>query len=406
MTSHRDTDDPAFDPARRRFLGAAAGAAGAGVAGPAWGGNSFLDAMGSFFQDQYQRMTDEEIADALGRIERRAMRQYGVEITCKDTKPQPGVVFGYALNISKCQGYRDCVYACIRENNQGRDSQMQYIRVLEMDQGTQNLEHSEHYYDPATVPVDGKYYMPVQCMQCDNPPCVKACPVEATWKDPDGIVVIDYDWCIGCRYCMTACPYWARHFNWNDPGDSAGRDQPEHQLPRQPAAAGKRRGGEVPLLHPAHPRGAAAGLPGGLPDRGAHLRQPSRSEQRDSLRAGRTSRCSGSRKNSVRNRSSGTSRTRWRGRTRWPYVPAVSSATACAPCSPAIAPTFMWLGFLGLLIGVRGDRLPDPGPPGPGGHRHERPGVLGLLHLQLRVSGRHRGGGGAAGDPRLHFPPR
>jgi Fe-S-cluster-containing dehydrogenase component len=217
MTSHRDTDDPAFDPARRRFLGAAAGAAGAGVAGPAWGGNSFLDAMGSFFQDQYQRMTDEEIADALGRIERRAMRQYGVEITCKDTKPQPGVVFGYALNISKCQGYRDCVYACIRENNQGRDSQMQYIRVLEMDQGTQNLEHSEHYYDPATVPVDGKYYMPVQCMQCDNPPCVKACPVEATWKDPDGIVVIDYDWCIGCRYCMTACPYWARHFNWNTP---------------------------------------------------------------------------------------------------------------------------------------------------------------------------------------------
>jgi Fe-S-cluster-containing dehydrogenase component len=162
-------------------------------------------------------MSDEEISDALGRIERRAQRDYGVDIVCRDTPAQEGVVFGYALNISKCQGYRDCVSACVRENNQGRDSQMQYIRVLEMEQGSRNLEHSEHYYDPATVPVEGKYYMPVQCMQCDNPPCVKACPVEATWKDPDGIVVIDYDWCIGCRYCMTACPYWARHFNWNTP---------------------------------------------------------------------------------------------------------------------------------------------------------------------------------------------
>ena len=214
-------DDPAVDPQRRQFLGGlaalAGGAAAVGPAQAAWGGRTLQDALGGFFQDHYQRMTPQEIQDALARIERKAKRTYGVNITCEDTRPIPGTLFGYALNISKCKGYRDCVAGCIRENNQGRDSQVQYIRVLQMDKGTMNLERSEHYYDPASVPVEGKFYIPVQCMQCENPPCVKACPVKATWKEPDGIVVIDYDWCIGCRYCMAACPYWARHFNWTEP---------------------------------------------------------------------------------------------------------------------------------------------------------------------------------------------
>jgi molybdopterin-containing oxidoreductase family iron-sulfur binding subunit len=221
---------------------AGAGAAAAtmpAVGMPAWGGKSFMDAWEDFFQQHYQRMDSEEIQQTLERIERKAKHRYGVDIHCKDTPPQENVVFGYAINIAKCKGYRDCVSGCVKENNQGRDSQVQYIRVLELTKGDMNLERSNHYYDHEEVPAEGKYYLPVQCMQCDDPPCVKACPVEATWMEPDGIVVIDYDWCIGCRYCMTACPYWARHFNWTDPQIPADEINPDtHYLGNRPRPRG------------------------------------------------------------------------------------------------------------------------------------------------------------------------
>ena len=93
---------------------------------------------------------------------------------------------------------------------------MSYIRVLELDKGSINLETATQDYE-GPVPKPDKYYMPVQCHQCENAPCVKACPVEATWMENDGVVVVDYNWCIGCRYCMAACPYDARRFNWKKP---------------------------------------------------------------------------------------------------------------------------------------------------------------------------------------------
>jgi len=231
------------------------------------GVEEFSDSLASLFQTHYRRMSPEEVEATIARLQRKTKRKYGKNISIDTTPPLPNVLFGYALNISKCKGYRKCVDACVEENNQGRDTQIQYIRVLEMERGSMNLEESNHYYDPETVPQKGKFYMPVQCMQCENPPCVRACPVKATWKETDGVVVIDYDWCIGCRYCMTACPYWARHFNWNEPELPPEELNPvTHYLGNRPRSKGvmekcmfciqRTRKGKQPVCMEACPTGA------------------------------------------------------------------------------------------------------------------------------------------------------
>jgi Fe-S-cluster-containing dehydrogenase component len=169
------------------------------------------------FQKHYKEMTPDDLARALQRIKAQVQQRYGVEAQVEDVKPLTGVEFVYALNLSRCIGCRKCVHACVKENNQSRSPEVQYIRVIEMPHGTLDIEQGNHHYDRATVPDKQHFYMPVQCHQCANPPCVKACPIEATWQEPDGVTVIDYDWCIGCRYCEAACPYWARRFNFAKP---------------------------------------------------------------------------------------------------------------------------------------------------------------------------------------------
>jgi molybdopterin-containing oxidoreductase family iron-sulfur binding subunit len=161
-------------------------------------------------------MTEEERGDTIARLERLAKLQRGLDVHIQNTPAQPGVMFGYAFNISKCKGYRACVEACINENNLDRRAATQYIRIFEFEGSEVNLDEADATFQHE-VPAEGHFYLGTQCFQCADPPCVKVCPVGATWQEPDGITVIDYDWCIGCRYCMAACPYWARRFNWAAP---------------------------------------------------------------------------------------------------------------------------------------------------------------------------------------------
>ena len=185
-------------------------------------------------------MPPERLKDANREMERRYAQQFGAAVTVSDAKPLPGVEFAYALDLSRCVGCRRCVYACVDENNQSRDPQVQWIRVFQMDKGKGvDFSEADPYYAPPEVPEEGHFYVPVQCQQCRNAPCTKVCPTGATWTEPDGIVVVDYEWCIGCRYCMAACPYGARHFNWGAPTIPKDRLNPKtHYLGNRPRPQG------------------------------------------------------------------------------------------------------------------------------------------------------------------------
>ncbi len=129
----------------------------------------------------------------------------------KDYKPGPEVFqtrgregikgkrWVMVIDLSKCRNARKCVNAC---------QEAHHLRPYEYHINTLVMQESKS--TPA-------FYMPKPCQHCDNPPCVSVCPVDATFKRQDGIVLIDNERCIGCRFCMSACPYSARMFHWQEP---------------------------------------------------------------------------------------------------------------------------------------------------------------------------------------------
>lgn len=115
---------------------------------------------------------------------------------------------GMVIDQDKCIGCWTCAVACKQQQNVGIG--LYWLRVLTVGGDAMDV--------PAgTFPALTMAYQSTNCFHCDNPPCVKACPTQATFKMDNGIVNVDYDRCIGCRYCMVACPYDNRVFNWRAP---------------------------------------------------------------------------------------------------------------------------------------------------------------------------------------------
>ena len=132
-----------------------------------------------------------------------------------------GHYYAMGVQVDRCIGCGLCVRACKEENEVPREPFF-YRTWVE--------RYAIHRNGHATVdspdggiggfpPLEEKadvvrsFFVPKLCNQCDNPPCVQVCPVGATYKSPEGVVLVDADYCIGCRYCIQACPYGARYLD-------------------------------------------------------------------------------------------------------------------------------------------------------------------------------------------------
>lgn len=124
-------------------------------------------------------------------------------------------LWGMTIDLDLCTGCQACVVACKAENNipavgpddAARGRVIRWIDVVAGDHGDDHGPGDDHG--------GGDGFLPLLCQHCDEAPCTKVCPVHATYRNPEGIVAQIYPRCIGCRFCMAACPYSAKTFNWH-----------------------------------------------------------------------------------------------------------------------------------------------------------------------------------------------
>ena len=164
-------------------------------------------------QSRAAQIPRDEVADILDRptpfAQKNPLERMMAELDKALQKPVEQRKWVMVIDLAKCIGCKACTVSCVAENN--LPPGVVYRPVVEEELGE--------------FPNVRKRFTPRPCMHCDNPPCVPVCPVAATFKRPDGIVAVDYESCIGCRYCLTACPYNARTADFGDfYGDGLGEE--------------------------------------------------------------------------------------------------------------------------------------------------------------------------------------
>ncbi|MHB1407796.1 MAG: 4Fe-4S dicluster domain-containing protein [Desulfitobacteriaceae bacterium] len=115
---------------------------------------------------------------------------------------------GMVIDLDRCIGCRSCAVACKAHNAQPPGTWWNRVFTPGSEEHQVAVGSNGHLQ---------MNFLPVSCQMCDNAPCEKVCPAGATYTDERGVVLVDYERCIGCRYCIAACPYGVRQFNWEDP---------------------------------------------------------------------------------------------------------------------------------------------------------------------------------------------
>ena len=180
----------------------------------------------------------------------------------KDEEKSPGErKYGMVIDLTKCrEDCTACMDACREENNVAHhDNEDWDIHLIRKVRAKREF--------PTESPEKPVLLL---CNHCDRPPCAQACPVQATYKRPDGIVIVDQHRCIGCRYCMIACPYNARFFNYKESEDWPNKERPRsaHGVPESCTLCAHRldRGGTPACVEACRDTGAGALVVGDLND--------------------------------------------------------------------------------------------------------------------------------------------
>jgi len=180
---------------RRNFLKYGLLAGGATLAGFGIQKKLFADTI----PDSGQKVKVLTADGKLVEVDSHHMKHHMAESTISNIQAREGIEgkkFVMVIDLARCANARKCVDGCQKMHH--KRPPVEWIKVKKMQDASD------------TAP----YWMAQPCFHCDNPPCTKVCPVDATFKRKDGVVLIDNDRCIGCRFCMAACPYNARVFNW------------------------------------------------------------------------------------------------------------------------------------------------------------------------------------------------
>ncbi len=158
--------------------------------------------------EMLKKLIDDELAIELPKIEREGAAHIG------DSRFK----WGMLIDLKKCIGCQYCVHACQAVNDVSDDMRWNV------------------YFPEITAETNVPFHMTRPCLHCNDAPCTAVCPTKATFRRNDGLIVMDYELCIGCRYCQVACPYDARRFNWEERTEPSGyqAEWGQAEVPRRP----------------------------------------------------------------------------------------------------------------------------------------------------------------------------